>query len=194
MLAWQALFTLKLGERDRACQLLVESVAAAWTSGSSDIGGCDLLQMALVLYRARAAQQTAALLVTDIDDFRRVNQAYGHHTGDLVLVDTWRLVRQGVEAPAIAGRWGGEEFAILLPGADEQDAIAAGEGIRERVQDYAFVSDDGREVRATVSVGVALYPRDAGNLIALHERADGATHLAKEMGKNRVHVYRGTGA
>ena len=110
-----------------------------------------------------------------------------------MLVDTRRLVRQGVESSAFAGRWGGEEFAVLLPGADEQDAIAAAEGIRQRVQDYAFGSDDGREVRATVSVGVALYPRDAGDLIALHERADRATHLAKQKGKNRVCVDRGTG-
>jgi diguanylate cyclase (GGDEF)-like protein len=142
-----------------------------------------------ILARARINNRQAALLLGDIDDFRRVNNTYGHQTGDVVLANVAALMKQVVGDAGIVGRWGGEEFVILLPNVNEQQAMDTAEEIRRRVEQSVFESDEGQDVRATISTGVALFPRDGGDFVWLHKQADRAAYLAKRMGKNRVCLY-----
>jgi diguanylate cyclase len=149
--------------------------------------------MERALRQARGAGHPAALLLGDVDDLRRVNLVYGHAGGDAVLDSVIRIMREGAAESGVFGRWGGEEFVILLPNADERAALDVADAIRQRVCDHAFSSADGRQVHITISVGIALYPRDAADLFGLFAHADRAVRRAKQMGKNRVCVH-GDGA
>jgi diguanylate cyclase (GGDEF)-like protein len=142
-----------------------------------------------ILSRARSANQSVALLYPDIDDFRMLNNTHGHPTGDRVLTGVADVMKEVVGEAGIVGRSGGEEFFILIPGTDEQHAMDTANEIRQKVQAQVFVSDDGREVKTTISTGVALFPRDAGDIASLVKQADRAAYLAKRMGKNRVCLY-----
>jgi diguanylate cyclase (GGDEF)-like protein len=142
-----------------------------------------------ILSRARSANQFVALLYPDIDDFRILNNTYGHPTGDKVLAGVADVMKEVVGETGIVGRSGGEEFFILLPGTDEQQALETADRIRARIEEHVFSADDGREVRTTISTGVAVFPRDAGDVASLVKQADRAAYLAKRMGKNRVCLY-----
>jgi pilus assembly protein CpaF len=142
-----------------------------------------------IIDRAHAANQTVALLLGDVDDFAKINNTFGHQTGDDILVGLVALLKQSVGESGLVGRWGGEEFVVLLPNAAEGEAIEMAEEICRRVEDHAFTSEDGRKVRVTISIGVALFPGHGGEIVALVECADRAAYLAKRMGKNRVCLY-----
>ena len=142
-----------------------------------------------IIDRAHAANQAVALLLGDVDDFAKINNTFGHQTGDDILVGLVALLKQGVGESGLVGRWGGEEFVVLLPNAGEREAIEMAEEICRSVEDHAFTSEDGREVRVTISIGVALFPGHGGEVVALVECADRAAYLAKRMGKNRVCLY-----
>ncbi|MBN1935903.1 MAG: sensor domain-containing diguanylate cyclase [Anaerolineae bacterium] len=142
-----------------------------------------------VMGRAQLADQPVALLLGDIDDFRKINNQFGHPTGDKVLAGVAQLMKQYIGESGFVGRRGGEEFAIMLANVNEVAAIEHAEQVRQRVQEYVFKSDDGQDVRATISVGVALFPRDASDIMGLDRVADRAAYLAKRLGKNRVCLY-----
>jgi diguanylate cyclase len=118
-----------------------------------------------------------------------VNNTFGHKTGDDVLVGFAQLWKEGAGKSGLACRWGGEELAILLPDTDEQKALEVAETLRRTIQDHVFLADDDREVRVTISTGVALFPRDAQDIVELVKMADRAQYLAKRSGKNRVCLY-----
>jgi diguanylate cyclase (GGDEF)-like protein len=142
-----------------------------------------------LLSRARLANQTVALLYPDIDDFRVVNNTFGHPTGDKVLVGVADIMQAVVGQMGIVGRSAGEEFFILLPDSQERQALRVANEIRSRVEESVFVSDDGRQVRVTLSIGIAVFPRDAGDFASLKKQADRAAYLAKRLGKNRACLY-----
>jgi diguanylate cyclase (GGDEF)-like protein len=142
-----------------------------------------------ILGRSSISGESVALLYGDIDDFRIVNNTFGHKAGDDVLVGFAQLWKEGAGPSGIACRWGGEELAILLPNTNEQEAMERAERIRRTIQDHVFTSDDGQEIRVTISTGVAIFPRDAQDIIELIKMADRAQYLAKRSGKNRVCLY-----
>jgi diguanylate cyclase (GGDEF)-like protein len=142
-----------------------------------------------MMNRARMSEKEVAVLLGDIDDFRIVNNTYGHQVGDQVLSSVAELMRETIGSDGIVGRWGGEEFVIALPNTDERSALAIAEEICQRVREHAFHSDDGTELQATISIGVAVFPRDAGDFASLHKQADRAAYLAKKTGKDRVCLY-----
>ena len=142
-----------------------------------------------ILSQAGQANQPAAMLYPDIDDFRLVNNAFGHPTGDKVLIGVANEMERVVNGTGIVGRSGGEEFFILLPNTDEHKALDVADQIRAQVESHTFYSVDHQEVRVTLSIGVALFPRDAGDFEGLKKQADRAAYLAKRMGKNRVCLY-----
>jgi diguanylate cyclase (GGDEF)-like protein/putative nucleotidyltransferase with HDIG domain len=131
---------------------------------------------------SREQDYPLSLCLVDIDDFKRINDRYGHPTGDKVLAQLAGRLRQGGEA----FRLGGDEFAILLPGRDEEGARLAAASIIERIGgfelDFAGV--------VTVSAGIATLPLDGISRDELVRRADSALYWAKEYGKNQVRVYR----
>jgi diguanylate cyclase (GGDEF)-like protein len=142
-----------------------------------------------ILSSAQLSEEEAAVLLGDVDDFRIINNTYGHSVGDQVLAGVAELMRECIGDSGIVGRWGGEEFVITLPRTGEEKALATAEDIRQRVRNRAFHTDDGHIVQATISIGIALFPRDAGDFASLHKQADRAAYLAKKTGKDRVCLY-----
>lgn len=130
-----------------------------------------------------------ACLMLDIDHFKRVNDRYGHQTGDLVLRDVGELLRAKVRAVDIPARYGGEEFAVLMPGGTLEGARVLGERIRAVVEQHPFRTDATAEpLRVTLSAGAAVRRRDHTSPAAFLEVADRALYRAKLEGRNRVAV------
>jgi diguanylate cyclase (GGDEF)-like protein len=135
--------------------------------------------------RVQRQQQSLSLLMVDIDDFKRINDTFGHIEGDHTLRIVAELLRGGVRIFDVCARYGGEEFAILMPGASLETAAQVAERIRRRVQ-HRFRHDP---VRVTISVGVAkLSPGESGE--ELVGEADRRLGLAKRAGKNTVEASR----
>ena len=133
--------------------------------------------------KAQRAGQPVALLLADIDHFKRVNDTYGHLAGDEMLARTAAALARHVRA--MPGRFGGEEFVVLLPGADEREACLVAERLRERVSAIALPAP-GAQVTVTVSIGVAALGTHGTELFELLAAADVAVYRAKESGRDRV--------
>lgn len=131
--------------------------------------------------RARRYAEEVSLLLLDLDDFKQVNDDFGHQKGDEVLAQVAAVVRQTIRSMDIAGRYGGEEFAVIVPESDGAAAVQSAERLRNAVEDR-FRHD----VKLTVSVGVASFPIGAQTAAALVQAADKALYAAKARGKNRV--------
>jgi diguanylate cyclase (GGDEF)-like protein len=134
------------------------------------------------LIAADDAEQQLSLCLVDIDDFKRINDRYGHPTGDRVLSQIAVRLRQGGEA----FRLGGDEFAVLLPNHDEGTALAVATSIVERLRDMKLEHSE----QITVSAGVATVALQGVGRDELIRFADSALYWAKEHGKNRARVYR----
>jgi diguanylate cyclase (GGDEF)-like protein len=137
------------------------------------------------IVRARRTGQTLALLIIDIDHFKRVNDAHGHLAGDQVLIGVAGMLRSQVREYDVVGRFGGEEFVVLLPGADLPEARRVAERLRTRIGRMAVTADEAM-ITVTVSAGVALMSVHGDDLIELLAAADLALYRAKELGRNRV--------
>jgi diguanylate cyclase (GGDEF)-like protein len=122
----------------------------------------------------------------DVDSFKAFNDTYGHPQGDNLLRSIASILQANVRSVDFLGRYGGEEFLIVLPETAKDDACRLAERIRGAVEEQAFVIVEGEAIRRTVSVGVASYPEDALNAGELVQRADEALYRAKRAGKNRV--------
>jgi diguanylate cyclase (GGDEF)-like protein len=123
--------------------------------------------------------------IIDIDHFKRLNDRYGHDAGDLVLRNVAHLIRDGLRPGDHAGRWGGEEFLIVLPSTALEDAARVVERIRRSVE-LSRVNWGGRPIAATLSAGVSAYPEVVGNAEAVVSSADAALYRAKRSGRNAV--------
>lgn len=138
---------------------------------------------------ARAARYGASLSVVmfDLDDFKKINDTWGHPAGDRVLGEFAMLLGGGARSTDLAARFGGEEFAMILPHTENAMAMRVAERIRTSVQEFVFCEPE-HPLRATVSVGVATYPSDPSidSAEALVRSADRALYRAKDGGKNRV--------
>ena len=146
--------------------------------------------------RAQRYELPLSLLMLDVDDFKRFNDAYGHRAGDAVLRDLAALLKDQTRHKVdLVARYGGEEFAVILPGTggggggtgEPAAAVQVAERIRGAVA-AASLGPPGISAPMTVSVGVASFPADAASMNGLFEAADRALYRAKERGKNRVEV------
>lgn len=138
-----------------------------------------------LLMRAAHAGQPTALLMFDLDRFKRINDRFGHQSGDAVLIGFCRLAASLLRPTDLFGRIGGEEFAMLLPETDEQDALQLAERLRAAFEATSFAVG-GHAVTATVSVGVAISQQANSDLAALLKAADEALYRAKIAGRNCV--------
>ena len=136
--------------------------------------------------RARALHQEFALIIFDLDFFKKINDNYGHDAGDYVLKEVAQIVRTKIlPKKAIFGRFGGEEFMILLPGSGLQEAAGVGESLRNTIEKHAFTYD-GKKLPITTSVGVAEMTADVDQPTMLFKLADKAVYQSKHGGRNRV--------
>jgi diguanylate cyclase (GGDEF)-like protein len=121
-----------------------------------------------------------------VDHFKRVNDRHGHHVGDQVLRTLAERCKSALRSGDVLGRYGGEEFAILLPGTSQQNAATVlAERIRRKVAEDPIDTDAGA-VKVTVSVGVAAMDEETRHPEDLFKRADAALYEAKQAGRNRV--------
>lgn len=137
--------------------------------------------------RAKRFDRPVALIMADLDLLRNINNTYGHLAGDAVLTGIGQIIRDTVREFDIAGRFGGEEFAIALPEAGSLEARALAERLRQAVEAAVFkVPNNTTEVQVTMSLGVACYPEDAATPNDLIHQADVAVYQAKLNGRNCV--------
>jgi diguanylate cyclase (GGDEF)-like protein len=133
--------------------------------------------------RAVRTRRPLSVVMIDLDDFKVVNDTFGHVYGDGVLVHVAERIRAALRESDVAGRWGGEEFLLLLPGADEEGAAQLADRVRVALAARSIPSVPG--LRVTASFGVAEYAGET-NAEQLLEAADGALYRAKRAGKDRV--------
>lgn len=127
-----------------------------------------------------------SFLFIDIDNFKKINDIYGHATGDDILRSVSGTIAENVRGGDVAARWGGEEIIVMLPGASEQDAKEKAENIRKKVESQSFETVPGLKV--TISVGVAMYIKGI-TLDQLVKNSDLALYRAKETGRNKVVAF-----
>jgi diguanylate cyclase (GGDEF)-like protein len=144
----------------------------------------DYLERELV--RARREGAPLAVIMIDLDRFKRINDSAGHHAGDQVLVEAAALLRSQIRGSDIACRYGGEEFTVVLPRTTLESARRKGEEIR-----LAIRREPGRLCGVTASLGIALYPDHATEADALVRAADRALYEAKVGGRNQVRMFAG---
>lgn len=135
------------------------------------------------------SEQTGAALslcIVDIDRFKSINDTYGHPVGDLVLTRLAQLLQEQSPEDAVVARFGGEEFVILLPGLDQEQALEAAERCRAATETTPL-----GDLRITISIGAATFAASESEL-SLLQQADQALYLSKNNGRNRVTLYRGS--
>jgi diguanylate cyclase (GGDEF)-like protein len=134
---------------------------------------------------ARRLGTSAGLVIADLDSFKSINDRYGHQTGDAVLRAVARIFTEAVRELDLIGRFGGEEIAVVLPGAQLGGARRLAERIRKSVEELRVETADGELVGVTASFGAACFPTH-GSVEALVAAADASLYEAKRSGKNRV--------
>jgi len=134
---------------------------------------------------ARRHGMPLAMMIIDVDHFKRINDEYGHEGGDNALIETVRRIRQSLRTEDLVGRLGGEEFVAVMPSTDGQSALAAAERIRSSFSD-ATMRIGSSDIIITVSVGVAVLDAQDQQYSHLLRRADRAMYAAKTAGRNKV--------
>jgi diguanylate cyclase (GGDEF)-like protein len=145
--------------------------------------------------RARRFGRNLSLLMLDADDFKLYNDTHGHVAGDVALSELADVMTKAVRDIDVVCRYGGEEFAILLPETDADGAFVAAEKVREAIATHDFPDADGNsDQRLTVSIGLSTFPEPAADREALLRQADDALYVAKRSGRNRVRASTGASA
>ncbi len=140
--------------------------------------------------RATRHHKWLSLAFIDIDRFKPINDTYGHHSGDAVLREIATLIRDNIRASDLFGRYGGEEFMLILPETDPEDATVLAEHLRRLVMEHPMRVAPDQPLRVTISIGVA---GDVGSQLQadrLVDQADAAMYAAKSLGRNRTYRYR----
>ncbi|MBI4830408.1 MAG: GGDEF domain-containing protein [Candidatus Lindowbacteria bacterium] len=155
----------------------------------------DLLQLKPFYRRLQMELETAegqrrpvSVLMMDLDGLKQMNDAHGHLTGTEFIQKVAAVINEQVLPAGAAAIYGGDEFAAYLPGMLKDTALVKAEHIRKLVGEISF-ADRGISERVTISIGVAEYPDDASDMMALMENADRALYVAKSVGRNRVVGY-----
>lgn len=127
-----------------------------------------------------------SLLMIDIDFFKKVNDTFGHSSGDLILKQLSDILASSCRSFDVIARKGGEEFAVILSGCNYGNALEIAERIRKNVEDYHFIIEKNNKIRITVSIGVSSYPGITSDPNDLLHEADSALYFAKRDGRNKV--------
>lgn len=144
---------------------------------------------AMEIDRARRFRRPLIILMADLDHLREINNTRGHLLGDQVIRRVAEAMRRALREYDLAARFGGDEFAVLMPESTLHDAVVVADRIRREVESLAYAADNGQPVAVTVSIGVAQFPRDGTTAADLLQAADRAVYQAKAFGRNRVFVF-----
>jgi diguanylate cyclase (GGDEF)-like protein len=137
------------------------------------------------LERATRYKRPVSLIMIDIDHFKNINDTYGHQTGDQVLKELAVIFNNTIRTSDIAGRFGGEEFLLVLPELDHDKALALAERIRTGVESH-LIQFEGDSIKVTISLGISTYPQHGDSPNTLIKACDDAMYAAKENGRNQV--------
>ena len=140
----------------------------------------------LEIKRSSRQQASLALLMIDIDDFKQINDTFGHLFGDTILNQLGELLKTQIRETDMAARYGGEEFAVVMYSTGLEKAVQIAERIRQTIQSYSFGD---KNFSMTASIGIAMYPSDADSFNQLIEKSDSSLYKAKRTGKDRVVAY-----
>ena len=135
--------------------------------------------------RAKRHNQALSFIFFDLDNFKRVNDNYGHLAGDEALRAVARVLLMEKRLEDLAGRYGGEELVLLLPETNKENARIIGERVRKKVQEM-IITWEKTQIRLTISGGLSAFPEEVDSVTSLIQTADEAVQKAKDMGKNRV--------
>jgi diguanylate cyclase (GGDEF)-like protein len=133
---------------------------------------------------AQRNEEPISLLMIDLDNFKMVNDQFGHQNGDMILKSVGRLMKDRIRSSDILARYGGEEFAIILPKTGSLEGYNLAENIRNSVESKEFISQDGLKFNVTISIGISELFKHADSKRDLIAAADRALYLAKKEGKN----------
>jgi diguanylate cyclase (GGDEF)-like protein len=136
--------------------------------------------------RASRSGRPLSLLFIDLDGFKAINDNHGHLAGSRALVEAAVVIRGSARETDIVARFGGDEFALVLPDTGGEGAFAVGERIREKLSEHQFLAGEGLSLHLTASVGVATLPDAAGSADELIHAADSAMYQVKDRGKNGI--------
>lgn len=137
------------------------------------------------LKRSKKNKLCLSFLMVDLDNFKQFNDRYGHLVGDAILRQVAKVISLAVRQIDFVGRFGGEEFSVVLTETDKEQANFAAQRIRQAIAEAVIKAYD-EELKVTVSIGISTFPDNAGNTRDLIEKADKALYFAKETGKNKV--------
>lgn len=136
--------------------------------------------------RSERHQHEFSILMLDLDDFKDVNDTYGHPCGDAVLIGVAESMREAMRKGDLATRIGGDEFAIILTETGKEGGMVVAEKLRSELRDFAFEAPDGKSFHITTSIGMVTYPGDAQNISDLMSGVDIGLYRAKKLGKDTV--------
>jgi len=138
--------------------------------------------------RATRSGRPLSLLFIDLDGFKQVNDRYGHLSGSKALVEASAIVRGSARETDVSARFGGDEFAVVLPDTGSEGAVSVAERVRDRIGACKFLASDGLSVHLTASIGVATLPDVAASAEELLRAADVAMYRVKDTGKNGIYI------
>jgi diguanylate cyclase (GGDEF)-like protein len=136
-------------------------------------------------HRSKRYKKLFSIVMADLDKFKKINDVYGHTTGDLVLKTIGKFLQKNMRDVDIIARYGGDEFVMILPETDKDEAYSFAERLRERVSQIKLENLP----KLTISLGIASYPVDEKNIEGLIKNADAAMYSAKQTGRNKVIKY-----
>src|SRR5437870_1053226 len=136
--------------------------------------------------RASRSGRPLSLLFIDLDGFKGVNDTHGHLCGSKALCEAAAVIRGSARETDVVARFGGDEFAIILPDTGSEGAFAVGARVRDKIAVHKFLASDGLDIHLTASVGVATLPDVAASSEELVQAADKAMYQVKESGKNGI--------
>ena len=172
---------------EKTTEQLGHAAGHDWLTGAMNRGNLEKTSDIIKAISKRARQQQAMLLM-DLDHFKRINDNYGHLFGDKVICAFVHLAKEAMRQSDVIGRYGGEEFCILMPNTNEQEAMLLAERIRCKFENHPFASHD-KAIHSAVSIGVCDSKQVGREFNDMFGAADKSLCTAKKAGRNKVITY-----